>query len=259
MTRTILSIFLLSTLFGFYSPPENSKKPPTVETPERILKNAIQAIGGRRVLERIESFQLHGIMRLSDGRPVVEVELATSKGGKVLGVLSFVTLGQSRFGSDGETSWEQNFDSKKTITWSIIDQDTLSQKVQQINWLEWFTTLPNSISTMKVEGKVTFDDEECWQISINNKDKRKQLVFFSCKTHRPRGRRTVESTPNGDTTVEVYFRDWKRVEDLLLFHSINYNRDGNEVSLKLDRIAIDSAPDYLFELPEQIKTLKDLP
>ena len=252
-------------LFGFSIAPEINQAPqqpiPVREqSPEKILESALQSIGGRRTLERIESFQLHGTMRLSDGRPVVEVELATGKGGKVLGVMSFVTLGQSSFGSDGETAWEHNnFDPEIESTWSIIDQETLSQKVQQINWLEWFTMLPTKISDMKVVGKAVFDEEECWQIRIKIEDEREQLAFFSCNTHRPRGRRTVESTPDGDTVVDVYFRDWRRVDDLLLFHSIFFNREGNEVTLKLDRIQIDSAPKDLFKLPEQIKQLKEFP
>ena len=208
----------------------------TVQTPATILESAVQAIGGRRAIEKISSFQLHGIMRLSDGRPVVEVELATSQDGKVLGVLSFIGFGQSRFGSDGNTAWEQNLNPKQEATWSIIDQPTLSQKVQQINWLEWFTMLPSRLGEMKFEGSTIFDDETCWQVSINTEDERKQLAFFSCKTHRPRGRRTVESTPSGDTVVDVYFRDWRRVENLLLFHTVVYARDGNEVTLKIDTI-----------------------
>ena len=50
------------------------------------------------------------------GTPAVEVELATKQGGKVLGVLTYIGVGQSRFGSDGTTSWEQNFQDSKNET-----------------------------------------------------------------------------------------------------------------------------------------------
>jgi hypothetical protein len=53
----------------------------------------------------------------------------------------------------------------------------------------------------------------------------------------------------------VYFRDWQRVGELLLFHTVEYNRDGSTVTLKLDRITTNPIGDSLFTLPEKIKLL----
>jgi hypothetical protein len=249
--RFLISIFAFAVLAGFQSPPE----PVVQKTPEAILSKAVQSIGGRRELEKIESFQLHGIMRLSDDRPVVEIDLSTTKGGKVLGVMTYIGLGQSRFGSDGETAWEQNISSTQEKEWALIDQSSLSQKVQQINWLEWFTMLPAELSNIQFVGKEQFDEEPCIKLSVKGEDGYEQLVFFSQETFRPRGRRTVEKTPNGDATIDVYFRDWKRVGGLLLFHTVTYNRDGSTVTLKLNRISTEPLPNSLFVIPEQIKQL----
>ena len=217
----------------------------------------MQAIGGRRAIGEMRSLFLHGVIRLPNGRPAVEVELATSDGGKVLGVMSFIGLGQSRFGSDGNTAWEENYRENQDPSWTLIDQATLSQKVQQINWLEWFTMLPSSLNRMELEGETTFDGEQCWQISIQEEGEKKQFAFFSIATHRPRGRRSIESTPNGDTTVDIYFRNWQRVENLVLFHTVIYSREGNDVTLLFDRIEIGSVDDSIFELPIQVSKLKD--
>ena len=228
-----------------------------VLTPSAILSNAIEAIGGRRELESIESLQLHGLMRMPNSRPVVEIELATSQGGSVLGVMSFIGLGQTRFGSDGTTAWEQSFEPDQSPKYTIIDQATLSQKVKQINWLEWFTTLPTHLEHMKYDGVATFDNETCLQVSIQTNALCTELAFFSKETHRPKGRRTVEATPNGDAVVDVYFRDWKRVDELLLFHTVVFNRDGKEVTMNLDQIEVDRVDDSLFALPTQVEQLRD--
>ena len=230
-----------------------------LSTPEGVLARAVQAIGGHRELQAIESFYLHGTIRLSSGGPLVEVELATSQGGKVLGVMTFIEAGQSRFGSDGETAWEQNFGVDGTPTWSTIDQATLSQKVRQMNWVEWFTMLPTQLENIEFEGSVIFDGEECWKLRIKGKGEQYQLAFFSCTTHRPRGRRTIESIQEGDVTVDVYFREWKRVGNLVLFHTVVFDRDGSQVTMKLDRIELDNVKDELFELPEQIVQPRDAP
>jgi hypothetical protein len=227
------------------------------QTPEQILAKAVQSIGGRNQLNALESFQLHGIMRLSDDRPVVEVELATNKGGKVLGVMTYIGIGQSRFGSDGETAWEQNLNADNEISWDLIDDSALSQKVRKMNWLEWFTTLPAKLTDMEVVGEEEFDGESCWKVQIQNSDGRDQIAFFSKLTHRPRGRRTVEKTNTGDTTVNVYFRDWERVGYLLLFHTVVYSRDDITITLKLDRIVLNKARESLFILPEPIIQLRD--
>jgi hypothetical protein len=76
-------------------------------------------------------------------------------------------------------------------------------------------------------------------------------------THRPKGRRTVESTPNGDTVVDVYFRDWKHVDKLLLFHTVIFSRDEKQVRINIDLIEVDSVDESIFELPQQVKKLRD--
>lgn len=225
------------------------------QTPSGILEQAIQTIGGRSVIESIDSFEMHGVMKLPNGKPVIEIELSTAKGGKVLGVLSFIGLGQSRFGSDGLTSWEQSFQADQTPTWILIDQATLSQKVKQINWVEWLTTLPTHLATMNVNGKTYFDDEMCYEVSYQTNSGAEQTAYFSCKTKRPKGRRTSENTNNGKTTVDVYFRDWKEVDSLMIFHTVIFSRDGVEVSFSMDSIEIDTAPSSIFVIPQEVKQI----
>jgi len=239
--------------------PLTTPKPTITQTPEQLLAKAVQSIGGRKELNSIESFQLHGIMRLPDDRPVVEVDLATKNGGKVLGVTTYIGVGQSRFGSDGETAWEQNLDENNAETWALIDGATLAQKVQQMNWLNWFTSLADTLDDMEVIGDEEFDDEPCWKVRIAVNGQNEQIAFFSKLTYHPKGRRTVERINDGDTIVDVYFRDWERVGDLLLFHTIVYSREGTNITLKLDRIVLDKAKDGVFILPEQIIQLRDMP
>jgi len=247
------SILLFASYAGFQPPP----KPTEVPKPDAILAKAVQAIGGHKALKDAHAFKLHGLMRLADGQPIVEIELSTSMGGKVLCVMTFVGVGQSRFGSNGVVTWEQTINSSKEQLWRLIDHDELAQKVRQINWLEWFTLLPAEIGRMKIDGEEEFDSESCWRIKIayNDLSEKDQFAFFSKETFRPRGRRTIETTPNGDATIDVFFRDWQRVGDLLLFHTVVYSRNGSEVSMKFDQINTDALPDSMFRLPEQVKEL----
>lgn len=259
----LLCISILCSSFGGISnalamPPHPLPPEENTPTPEEILSRAVQSIGGRKELHSLESFQFHGVMRLPDARPVVEIELATQKGGKVLGVMTYIGVGQTRFGSDGTTAWEQNLNSEDEMTWALIDDSVLSQKVQQMNWLEWFTMLPTQLVFMEVLGTEEFDDELCWKIQIQNEEKKnKQIAFFSKQTYRPKGRRTTEKTHNGDAIIDIYFRDWERVGDLLLFHSVIYARDETHITMKLDRIVLNKATDDIFILPSQILQLRD--
>ena len=257
----ILPIFLFAS-FGLLQPesaiepPKTSPSTNVTETPESLLTKSVLAIGGNRALEEVASFQLHGLIRLADERPVVEIDLSTSGGGKVLGVLTFVGVGQSKFGSDGITAWEQNFNTDQTLTWGLLDQNALTQKVRQINWLEWFTMLPAKINNMVILGDEEFDGEACWKVLISSENAQSETAFFSKETFRPRGRRTTEKTPHGEVTINVFFREWRRVKNLLLFHSVVFDQDGSEVTFSIDRISIDTLPDSIFTLPDQIKALQ---
>ena len=110
---------------------------------------------------------------------------------------------------------------------------------------------------MEVIGDEEFDGESCWKVQIQNSDGKNQIAFFSKLTYRPRGRRTVENTNNGDATIDVYFRDWERVGNLLLFHTVVYSRDDTTITLKIDRIVLNKANDALFILPEPVIQLRD--
>ena len=173
--------------------------------------------------------------------------------------MSFGDLGKTSFGSDGVTAWEQSFDSNQSPIFRLIDQETLSQKVQQINWLEWFTMLPTKLDTMSYEGTTEFDGEDCYQLKIQHDAIYSELAFFSITTHRPKGRRTVESTPNGDAVIEVYFRDWKHVDKLLLFHTVIFSRDKRQVRISIDHIDVEPVDESIFKLPRPVEKLKDQP
>jgi hypothetical protein len=259
--HTLLPL-IIGTFLGFMA--QNQARgveptpPSTEQTTENILALAVQSIGGRKELNKINSFQLHGVIRLPDGKPAVEVDLATKRGGKVLGILTYIGVGQSRFGSDGTTAWEQKLDENNEAIWELINDAALSRKVQQTNWLEWFTMLPNQINSSEFVGEGEFDGEDCWRILVKNENENEQIAFFSKTTHRPRGRRTVERTTGGDVILDVYFRNWEHDGKLLLFHEIVFSRDDhNSVTLKLDSIVLDKAKDELFVLPDQIIKLRD--
>ncbi|MBC8202560.1 MAG: hypothetical protein H8E91_01910 [Planctomycetes bacterium] len=231
----------------------------TNPTPEDLLEGAIKAIGGAHAIESLESFKLHGMIRLPDGRPVIEVDLATFAGGKVLAVQTFVGIGQTRFGSDGTTSWEENPGASKTQVYTLIDDETLSQKVKQLNWIEWLTKLPLQLDVMKVIDEIEFDGETCWEVSISGKNTidSKEKAYFSKSTKRLIGRQTTERTNDGNAIVNIYFRDWRPVGDLQLFHTVVFDRDGVEVAMVFDTIEVNSVDERIFELPEQVVQLRN--
>jgi hypothetical protein len=147
----MLMIRIIATmLLTLFAEPSLQVANPTAED---LLDGAIKAIGGALAIESLESFKLHGMIRLPDGRPVIEVDLATAVGGKVLAIQTFVGIGQTRFGSDGTTAWEENPGPSKTQVFKLIDDSVLSQKVKQLNWIEWLTSLPNQLNVMVVQVK----------------------------------------------------------------------------------------------------------
>ena len=198
---------------------------------------------------------MHGIMRLPNKKPVIEIELATAKGGKVLGMMSFIGLGQARFGSNGMIPWEQTFQADGTIHWKLIGQQALSQKVKQINWLEWLTTLPQYLGSMKVLKQTNFDGELCWEMEYKTHANKTRSAFFSCDTYKPRGRRSNESTSAGLSQVDVAFRNWESVNQFLLFKEVAFIRNEQEVTFTIDLIEINEVPSALFKLPHEIRAL----
>ena len=254
MHLVLLSSIALGLLFFSQEQPDSSSIPEK-PTAESILERAIQSIGGKRAIDSMESFEMHGVMRLPNKKPVIEIELATAKGGKVLGMMSFIGLGQARFGSDGKIPWEQTFQADGATHWNLIGQQALSQKVKQINWLEWLTTLPQYLGSMKVLKQTEFDGELCWEIEYKTHANETRSAFFSYDTHKPRGRRSHEQTSSGLSQVDVAFRNWESVGKLLLFKEVAFVHNDQEVTFAIDFIEIDEVPPTLFKLPHEIRAL----
>ncbi|MDP7009007.1 MAG: hypothetical protein QGI78_05495 [Phycisphaerales bacterium] len=227
--------------------------------PADLLDGAIKAIGGAHAIESLESFKLHGMIRLPDGRPVIEIDLATFTGGKVLVVQTFIGIGQTRFGSDGQTAWEEIPNPTNSQDFKLIDEKTLSQKIRQLNWIEWLTSLPLELDNMTVQGETKFDGEACWilHISSNTEFDAGQQIFFSKTTKRVVGRQTIEHTNEGDAIVNVFFREWRPVGDLQLFHSVVFDRDGVEIAMVFDTIDVNSVDERIFTLPDPVIKLRD--
>jgi hypothetical protein len=253
----MLMIRIIATmLLTLFAEPSLQVANPTAED---LLDGAIKAIGGAHAIESLESFKLHGMIRLPDGRPVIEVDLATAVGGKVLAIQTFVGIGQTRFGSDGTTAWEENPGPSKTQVFKLIDDSVLSQKVKQLNWIEWLTSLPNQLNVMAVQGETQFDGEACWVIHIPGEGEfdTGEQAFFSKTTKRLIGRQTIEHTNNGDAIINIYFREWRPVGDLQLFHSVVFDREGVEVAIVFDTIEVNTVNDQIFALPHGVLQLKD--
>lgn len=247
---------LITILFGLFLEPVVQSMNPTAED---LLEGAVHAIGGEDAVNSLESFKLHGIIRLPDGRTIIEIDLATALGGKVLAVQTFVGIGQTRFGSDGTTSWEENPNTSGSPVYTLIDDTVLSQKVRQLNWIEWQTSLPLQIDRMEVLEETTFDQESCWllQIAPESASAKKEQVFFSKSTNRLIGRRTIEPTNDGDAIVNIYFRDWQKVGDLQLFHAVVFDREGVKVSMEFDMIELNTVDGRIFELPTPVIHMRD--
>ena len=251
MIRILVPLF-----FGLFLEPAVQTMNPT---PEDLLEGAVHAIGGEDAIESLESFKLHGMIRLPDGRAIIEIDLATALGGKVLAVQTFIGIGQTRFGSDGTTSWEENPGASGSRVYTLIDHRVLSQKVRQLNWVEWLTSLPLQIERMEVLEETTFDGKSCWmlQIAPESTSAKKEQVFFSKSTNRLIGRRTIEPTNEGDVIVNVYFRDWQKVGDLQLFHAVVFDRGGVEVVMVFDTIELNTVDERIFELPTPVIHMRD--
>ena len=246
---------LVPILFGLFLEPAVQTMNPK---PEDLLGGAVHAIGGEDAIKSLESFKLHGMIRF-DGRAIIEIDLATALGGKVLAVQTFVGIGQTRFGSDGTTSWEENPSATGSQVFTLIDHTVLSQKVRKLNWVEWLTSLPLQIERMEVLEETMFDQESCWmlQIAPEIESAKKELVFFSKSTKRLIGRRTIEPTKNGDAIVNVYFRDWQKVGDLQLFHAVVFDREGVEIAMVFDTIELNTIDLRIFELPTPVIHMRD--
>jgi hypothetical protein len=112
------------------------------------------------------------------------------------------------------------------------------------------------MDSVKVVGKESFADKDCYKLSYTRKGT-PGFFFFDADSGLPMG--SVQE--DGDRKSTTVLSDWKKVGGVLFFHAIKFEstgakaRGGMNGDFKVTLIEVNTLDDGAFALPEEVKKL----
>lgn len=252
-----LSLFFISisiVAVGAADLMASTEKTPDVET---ILAKHIDALGGKAAFEKINT----KVTEMTINVPAKKTEIKTTtfmqRPNKVYSVSEFVMLGKTittKAGMDGEVVWEEYPIRKRLLSGTEKERRIMDWAFDGsvVNWKTYF-------KDAKVLGVEDVEGKSCYKVSMAPVDGQgADMIFFFDKDNFLMTKVIREMvTPKKTSTVEVFLTDYKKVDDLMVPHTVKSISEGEEpiiTTINSIKANVDIPADK-FELPEKIKEL----
>ena len=224
-------------------------------TLEQIIKDAVDAIGGRDAVDGIKT--LHTIMAAEVEGMALSIE---SKWGRNGGrwVKNENPMVTQEMGTDGSTAWMKTPGGGYTV----IGDEEAGQLNMQTS-LHMMVLDPKQfrrdMAVVEVAGREEFEGRAAHVIRFKPVDLPGEgFLYFDANTGRVLGLKQTEQSLMGQQTTTMIFEDWKRVSDVDFFHLVKIQSPmmpGGTMEMAFTALKVNELDESAFALPEEVEAI----
>lgn len=231
-------------------PPPPAATADDLPSPDKLLDAAIEAQGGQKAFEAIESIRSKGQMRMPMGS--IDMETHFKSSGEFFIRQSNPMMGVVRIGFNGETGWFH----QDQQGYRLLDADEVGEVRSMTMTHDMAHRLREEFRDMQTVGTTSFADRECYKVRmVHKKHEREQFTFFDVETKRIAGVEITEEGDFGPMTISVTFNGWEQRGDVTVFTKTIMSQMGMEMVMEMTEMEFNDVDDAVFELPEEVKKL----
>ena len=232
--------------------PQAAAKPAAdLPSAESIVERHIEASGGKKALEGVNSIHMKGTMTVPANGMSGSIHLYAARPNKMLVKTTIAGIGDSVEGFDGKTAWTNS----PMTGPMLITGDQLKQRMNDAD----FNTMLNPSSrytAMKTIEKTTFDGKEVYKLSMTRKEGgENDIDFYDVATGLKAGSITSRITPMGTIQSTTTLSDYKKVGDIMQPMTMKQSITGIDIVTTFDTVEFNKVDAAVFELPAEIKAL----
>ena len=232
--------------------PQAAAKPAAdLPSAESIVERHIEASGGKKALEGVNSIHMKGTMTVPANGMSGSIHLYAARPNKMLVKTTIAGIGDSVEGFDGKTAWTNS----PMTGPMLITGDQLKQRMNDAD----FNTMLNPSSrytAMKTIEKTTFDGKEVYKLSMTRKEGgENDIDFYDVATGLKAGTTGTRKTQMGPITSTQTVKEYKKFGDLLQPTVIAQSAMGVELTITFKTYEYDTVQPSVFEPPAPIKAL----
>ncbi len=212
-----------------------------------LIRQAIEAIGGREAFEKITSMSIKGSM--SAQKVTLSIEIHTAQNGRYIYKQSTLRGGVVSMGSDGTVGWRIK---PNTTKYELVEKSVLLETDQQANIHKILLQLEDRFSNIETLSREDFGGKDAYKVSLTTDDGKEQFMFFDAGNQLLLGVKIVDQL---EIPYFIQFEDWKTLGDVKLFRKMLLSREGLVLETLFTEITLNETDPAVFEQPIQVKKL----
>jgi hypothetical protein len=241
---------LSASVFGQATQPATA--PQALPDAVTLIEESNKAMGGKKAFDAIESSMIKATMTSPMGE--LKMEMHSMKPGRFFLKQSVPGMGDMTTGSDGTTGWTSN---PMSGEFQLLDSEQTKQIQKQSNLFRNSMHMLDDFVGHKTVDRLKFNDMDCYQVSMKDKDEVEQFAYFSVEDKLVQGFDMTQMGPRGPIKSSIMLGDWKENGDLRVFNKMTITSQGQTVPFVFDEVQFNQADEKVFELPEKVKELRD--
>jgi len=252
----IASLSLALVLLG---PPESLQKarpelPAKLRSPEEILADYVQAVGGAEAMNKLKSVHLKRRLEVKGMQFTGTEERSATATGQMLTVMEITGVTKARQGTDGKVQWsEDQIFGLRVLTGAEEEEARIDSTWNaDLHLKELYQKLR---SVPPPEPPPAGKSWEC--VEMTPKLGKPLVACFDAETHLRTMQKGVRATPQGETPVKASFSDWRTVKGLKMPYTEELSMGPIVMVAKVTELKFDERfPAKLFELPKAARAAK---
>ncbi|MCA9278128.1 MAG: hypothetical protein H6815_04975 [Phycisphaeraceae bacterium] len=222
-------------------------------TATSIIEKSMETVGGQEQIHDIQSMHTKVSTSLM-GTDVSAEMLWRRKGGRKT-IMTMSNQGAFTRGSDGTIWWRHD-----QLGYALVEDDNSRQAQDReaellMTVLDPITVAKEKQRTLRTIDRTLFEDHKCFVVETVIGDHESMHMFYDTESFLLIGMNVIQ----GDRTAKILFKDWKDVDGIRIFHTMEVSDPGlpEPIVYTTTEITLNSLNESSFATPEGVKKLME--
>lgn len=247
-TRMFRTLVLAGATAALAAAPARAQDLPPAR---QIVDAYVAAIGGMDAIAQAQHRHFRGEMTMAAAGMTMTMEMWQARPNKMLMVLEIPGMGQMRSGYDGQTAWSIN----PMQGPRIVEGDELEQTLRQADF-DNNLRFDHQYPTMETVGRAEVAGRPCWRVRLVAENEDESFACFDVESKLLLGMTSRNESEMGQVETNIVFEDYRDFGGLKMPARTVMNMMGQEMVMTISALDTNPAPASTFELPAEIRALK---
>ena len=217
---------------------------------QTIIDRHIEATGGRKVLEAVNSVNIKGSITIPANGMTGTIEVSAARPNKAILKTNLAGIGEILEGFDGTTAW-----SMSPMTGPMLATGAeLEQKIFDSDF-DRGMGIAHKYESIKTTEKTTFEGRPVYRVELTKKGGPTDVEFYDVETGLKAGSVIERTNPMGTISATSAVSEYKKFGDLLQPTVLKQTVSGVQIVTTFTSIEFNKVEPAVFELPAAIKAL----